>query len=461
MPRPSGRLASMPAIARVLLGLALLLAPASAAAQQPGSDPAERAAMEFLRQLERGAFDSAAASLAPVAAAQMTGERLSALWATLRTQVGNLQRLTPGTVASVDSLRVVELGAHFDRAALRLRVSVTAGGRIAGFFVVPGAPPTAPGDPSSATPARAPTPPPYADTSAFREVEVVIGAGRWQLPGTLSIPDGVDRAPVVVLVHGSGPNDRNQTLGPNAPFRDLAWGLASRGIAVLRYDKRTFAHAGAIDSRAATLGGEVIDDALAALAFVRSRPEVDTGRVFLLGHSLGGMLAPVIAGRDGRLAGAVIMAAPARDIVDVVAEQLQYVASLAAPADRQRLLELRQEMLVLRDSSVAPDSTVLGAPASYWRELAAVDPVARARSLDVPLLVLQGERDYQSTMADFALWTEALGARPSVTLESYPALNHLFIVGEGLSTPAELGRAGHVAAEVVEDIARWIRAPRR
>lgn len=437
----------------VALSLALLTGASSVYAQAIPQDPATTAAVQFLQHLDRGAYDSAAAAVAPSSQGAMSAERLQAIWTPLRAQVGALQRLVPETVVTADSLRLVELGAYFERAALRMRVAVTPALRIAGFFVIPGTP-------GQAAPPAAP-PPPYADTAKFREVEITVGEGRWRLPGTLSLPASGAPVAAVVLVHGSGPNDRDETIGPNKPFRDLAWGLASRGIAVLRYDKRSRVHPESLTAASLTLDAEVVDDALAAIALARSRPEIDTARVFVLGHSLGGMLAPEIAARDGRLGGAIILAAPARDMIDVVAGQLEYLASIGTEFERERIAAALAEVSALRSPATPGDSLVLGAPAHYWRALAEVRPAERARTLELPLLVLHGERDYQATMDDLSLWREALAGRPHATVRSYPALNHLFMPGEGRQTPADLTRAGHVAEQVVIDIAEWIRSVTR
>jgi len=102
--------------------------------------------------------------------------------------------------------------------------------------------------------------------------------------------------------------------------------------------------------------------------------------------------------------------------------------------------------------------SVLGMPAAYLRDLKGYDPAAEMRKLEAPGLYLQGERDYQVRMADFARWKQALGGRRNTVFKSYPRLNHLFAPGEGRSTPAEYQQPGHVDQEVIEDIARWILA---
>jgi alpha-beta hydrolase superfamily lysophospholipase len=267
-----------------------------------------------------------------------------------------------------------------------------------------------------------------------------------------------------VLVHGSGPNDRDETLGPNKPFRDIAEGLATRGIAVLRYDKRTRVHTGrAASSTNFTVKDEVVDDAIAAVKTLRATAGVRSDRVFLLGHSLGGMLAPRIAAADPTIAGLILMAGPTTPLEQAIVNQTRYLSMLdgTISADEQQALDgaikLAADVKALKPGDAPLVSGPISAPASYWIDLREYHPPAAASRLRQPMLVLQGERDYQVTMDDFAAWRRAIGSRANVQLKSYPALNHLFIAGSGPSTPVEYQRPGHVEETVVADIAGWIK----
>ena len=305
--------------------------------------------------------------------------------------------------------------------------------------------------------------PPYVTASAFRDEAFTVDAGGWPLPGTLTLPVGDGPFPAVVLVHGSGPNDRDESFGPNKPFRDLAEGLASRGIAVLRYDKRTRAHASRVGGlRDFTVKEEVVDDAVAAVKKMRETAGIRADRVFVLGHSLGGMLAPRIAAADPSIAGLILMAAAVKPLEQAIVDQTRYLAMLDGKisAEEQAALDavtkLAADVRALKPSDPPIVSPPFSAPASYWLDLRGYDPPAAASLLKQPMLVLQGERDYQVTMDDFAAWQRALGSRANVQLKSYPALNHLFIAGSGPSAPAEYQRPGHVDEAVVRDIAAWI-----
>jgi dienelactone hydrolase len=278
------------------------------------------------------------------------------------------------------------------------------------------------------------------------------------LPGTLTLPASGGPHPVVVLVHGSGPHDRDETIGPNRPFRDIAGGLASRGIAVLRYEKRTKVHGARIDATAFTVEQEVIDDALAAIDAARRQDGLDADRVYLAGHSLGAMLAPEIAKRDGRLAGLVLLAAPARPLEVVMRDQLEYIAALpqSDSAARASIAATLDTIAQLENRALPPATSVMGAPASYYYDLDEYEPVATAMALDVPILVVHGGRDYQVTAEDLAIWRERLSDQGAIIRE-FPALNHLFIEGSGTATPTEyFSSAGHVAATVIQTLANWI-----
>lgn len=306
-------------------------------------------------------------------------------------------------------------------------------------------------------------PPAYAHSDAYTEQDVTAGAAGWPLPGILTMPAGDGPFPAVVLVHGSGPQDRDASIGPNKPFRDLALGLASSGVAVLRYEKRSREHAKRLneDVRLA-VREEVIDDVLAGAALLRRSPRIDPARVFVLGHGLGGMLAPRIVDADPMLAGAVVLAGAVRPLERSLVEQTRYLLvadGQLTDDEREQLMEaerLAAAVRALTPADAGRKESIGGVPASYWLDLRGYDPPALASRLASPFLVLQGERDYQVTMADFARWRAALESRANVTFASYPSLNHMFMAGTGPSLPTEYLEPGHVDAQVIADIARWI-----
>lgn len=315
---------------------------------------------------------------------------------------------------------------------------------------------------AAAPPPSAWSPAPYADPAKVKDREVTVGSGEWALRGTRTLPAaGEGPFPAIVLVHGSGPHDRDETVGGTKVFRDLAGGLAARGVVVLRYEKRTKAHGTRMKDAEITVKEEVVDDALAAAALLRGQPEVDAKRVALLGHSLGGMLAPRVAAADPGLAGIAIVAGSARPLHVLALEQLDTLVS-AGVATKEQTAAMRAdfEKVGALDPAKPPaaGTRLVGVPASYWLDLAGYDPVVTARGLSVPVLVLAGGRDDQVGPKDFEAWESVLAARPNATFRLFPKLNHLFVEGEGPSTPAEYERPGAVSAEVVEAAAAWAKA---
>ena len=443
----------MTRIAPILALLLALASPAPAGPPAPAAPAAapstrtETLAKEVAELLRKGDLDAVAARFSPQMAVALPKERFREVWNGLPTQLGALKSLGAPAVRGDGERESAWVPVEFEKAAVSILLAFDAEGRLAGLRIVPGGPPS-PWSPAA-----------YADPARAREREVTVGSGEWALPGTLTLPAGTPGPfPAVVLVHGSGPNDRDETVGGTKAFRDLAGGLASRGVAVLRYEKRTRVHGARMKSLEVGLKEEVVDDALAALALLRAEPGVDARRVALLGHSLGGMLAPRIAGLDPRTAGIVVMAGNTRPPEELVADQMEHLVSVGA-ATGEQATAVKADVARLRalkpDSPEAKTATLLGAPASYWLAFRGYDPAETAKGLAVPVLVLQGGRDYQVTAKDLDGWKAAVGRTPRATIRLFPKLNHLFVAGEGPSTPAEYEKPGHVAPEVIDAIAAW------
>jgi len=305
------------------------------------------------------------------------------------------------------------------------------------------------------------TPPEYANESNFTEQEITFGVENWELPGTLSIPIGDGLFPAVVLVHGSGPNDRDETIGPNKPLKDLAWGLASQGVIVLRYDKRTLVYQDTLAGNTTfTIDDEVTTDALQAVQFLQDQTNVDPDAIFVLGHSLGAMMAPRIGSMNSDIAGVIMLAAPARPLEDLIYNQTLYLAELDGNITEEeqaaidQISEAREKIAQL---NISDDEIVLTVSKAYWESLHTYDQVEVANSLDIPLLFLQGKRDYQVTFEDdFMIWNATLGGKDNVQMIAYGGLNHLFMTGEGPPSNNEYLTEGHVALEFITDIHNWI-----
>jgi len=307
-------------------------------------------------------------------------------------------------------------------------------------------------------------PPEYVDTASFSEINISIGTDPWELPATLTIPNGNGPFDCVILIHGSGPNDRDESIGPNKPFKDLAWGLASQNISVLRYDKRTYVYSEEMSSLDNfTVEDEIIEDVFSALQTMKIQSYVLIDDIYLLGHSLGGMMIPRIAStNNSAINGGVLLAAPARPLEDLIINQTRYLFNIDGMINASEQVSINEtEKLVQRIKSLnlSENETILSAPGSYWEDLHTYDQVETAQALDIPLLILQGKRDYQVTFEDdYQIWNESLDQNPTVTFHTYESLNHLFISGQGTPTNNEYLVEGHIDQAVIKDIVEWIRS---
>jgi len=445
----------------LLIGLICAASAAFAVQNQTATEDALTVrAREFLFALEKGDYQSATRDFDATMLKVFGPDRIEAMWAKqLPAQVGAFKQQGPARREQLQGYEIVLITCSFEKALLDARVVFDKEGKIAGLNFVPPAPPAKY------------EPPAYADPAKFEETEVTVGSGEWALPGTLTKPKGDGPFPGLVLVHGSGPNDRDETLGPNKPFKDLAWGLATRGIAVLRYEKRNKAYQKKIlaDPKleaAMTVKDETIDDALLAAALLQNTKGIDPKRVFILGHSLGGFLLPriALAAEPRKIAGFISMAGLTRPLDDTIIRQMTYLYGLAgntlSDEDRKRLQDIKDavaKVKALTDADKGSTMKLLGAMPAYWLDLRGYDPPETAKSVKKPMLFLQGERDYQVQTVDLENWKKALGSRKDVEFHLYPKLNHLFYEGEGVLVPLEyMQKHGSVAPYVVDDIAAWI-----
>lgn len=441
----------------LLAGIILaLLFPTLGRAADAGVDPGAQRATDFTAAIVAGQDDAARQFCDATLKGALSSEALVQMRAGLVAQQGAIKGSgTAWQEDVVQSYRRYRVPVTFEKGVLDFRVVLDKDNVAVGIFVVEHVDRPAAGAAAPALP------------DGVREIEMTIGPAETSLPGTLTIPKGTGPFPAVVLVHGSGPHDRDETVLGNKPFRDIAYGLAQRRIAVLRYDKRTHARPKdltALDPKTLTVKQETIDDAVLAVEALRARSEIDGKRLYVAGHSLGGQVAPRIARAiTPPLAGLIVLAGSTSPLPEKVLEQTQWMAKLdgsVSPEEQKNLDALSAQVTAFRAAMKDPNNTTagfLGAPIQYYRDLEAHDPPQEAAQLGLPIFVAQGERDYHVTMDDFGRWKKALQGKKGVCLKSYTDLDHLLRAGKGPSGPADYQRAAPVEPKLIADIEKFIK----
>jgi esterase/lipase len=405
----------------------------------------------FFNLLEDEKYDTAHQYFEINEQTKITPENLKQLWTSIKSKLGKIEALDAVQSRAQGEFFAVTLEGKFERDKQNFTLLFNKNEKLVGLYLPPNA--------------IAYTKPFYADTTLFTEKMVYLKSGTHSLAAIVTVPKNKVNFPMVVLVHGSGPNDMDETIGPNKPFKDIAIGLASKGIASLRYVKRTTLY-GSEFQKAFTVKEEVIDDALAAIAMAKTIKGVNLKSIFVFGHSLGGMLAPKIATLSPDLKGIVLAAAPARKLTDIIIDQNKYFAAQIKDTTGTLEQKLQSALAEVEKSRIfslgtrKPDSVIVGLPASYWVDLNTYDQVATAKKLITQrIFVIQGGKDFQVGETDYNIWLAALGKKPNVKLKFYAEINHL------LSPQLEKGNAQqyqvmvNVSESVVNDLAAWMKLP--
>lgn len=297
------------------------------------------------------------------------------------------------------------------------------------------------------------------------EAETLIGFGNENpLPGALAVPQSDELVPAVIIVHGSGPSDRNGAVGGNAVYLDIARQLYGSGIASLRYDKRTYTYRnmpeGYYDN--ITVWEETINDVVEAYNFLKVQSGIDPNRIFIAGHSLGGYLMPRIAEELPKAAGFILLAPSASHLEDLIIRQTDYINNIDGNVTAQEEKALEDIKIISnRIKSIKPDSgytsaELFFAPESYWIDLTDYDPVTQMQNEERPILIIQGGRDYQVDTSEFNLWKNGLSEKENAEFVLLPYLNHMLAYGDGPSTPDEYQNLSTVDEDVGRTISDFI-----
>lgn len=453
-------------LAGLLLCTALCLLPAAAGRAvllpMPDEESMKADAQKVAEDLQAGDFAAVTEKFSAEMAAALDEKSLESSWNSVVAVLGDFIETLSVETYERDAYFCVDILEHYENNGLKLHIVYDAQGKIAGMQIT-----YADVEPYLETEAQS-----GEEELSYTEEEVTVTADeRVPLGGTLTLPRDTEKPPVVILVHGSGSSDRDENINGNKPFADIAHGLAARGIAVLRYDKRYYTYPDCPDVGSAemvTLREETLDDVDAAIKLMQEDARVDGSRIFVLGHSLGGCLSPAIAAEHPQLAGIISMAGSLRPLWEIVYDQNQEAIAAAKEGgltdeEQAQLVEAAEQIetsvKVLREELEAQpdDELLLGIPVRYWKSNKEYCGENFIDQVEMPVLILQGDADFQVyPEKDYVLWQETLAGRDNAVFHLYEGLNHLMMPTQGKRDITEYSVKGHVDEQVIDDIAEFI-----
>lgn len=353
----------------------------------------------------------------------------------LETQLGQFKSI----IESNNEKETCFYYSDFEKMKLDLKISFNENNKITGFFFIP----------HKVF---------HRENSLGKDLN--IKSNNIELKGTLLVPEKENLKKLIIFVHGSGPNDRDETVFENKPFKNIAENLYFKGISTYRFDKRTLSNPESFNDKS-SIDDEVTNDILNIVSYFKNKIEFSDYQIIILGHSLGAYLLPRIANKSNNISKIVLLAGNSRPLSTLIAEQYDYLYKLTPTEELKKASQkIKEQIKVLNSKSfnlnTQKEKLPFNLSAFYWKSVLDYNPTKEIKKVKIPILILQGERDYQVSMKDFDLWKASLKNNKSATFISYPKLNHLFITGDNPSNPKEYELKGQVDEKVINDIIKFI-----
>lgn len=385
-------------------------------------------------------------------AAKLSASTTASIWNQIEAQFGEFVEVDTLVTNTANGNFIVDQVLEFENNYLKYRLSFNANNEIAGIFFTPYRTAKAAAE----------------STKVYKETKCSFVNDEIEFPAILCTPKQQKSKAVVILVHGSGPNDMDETIGPNKIFKQIANKLAKYGIASLRYDKRSFlAQQGNIGKINTDINSIVVSDAVAAAKFMHSIDSLENLPRIIVGHSLGAFMAPKIGLESANVDAIVMLAANARPLEDLIIEQYKYLYAQdgISKEEKKEIKAMKKKVKNVKklEKYVAKGKVVelpLTNDTAFWLSLNNYKPLKTISNLQMPILIMQGGRDYQVSMDDFRIWHS--NVRNSInkdqTFVYYSGLNHLFIKGNTKSYPSEYNKKAEVSENMIRDLSDWIKS---
>lgn len=378
-------------------------------------------------------IEKAHAFFDPSVASQIPVEQLKAVTEQLQEQLGGLKN-----ILEVNSEgNIYYYYSEFGKSKLDVQLTFNENNKLLGFFLVP-----------------------HKTFETWDEkTSLKIKSDDIELNGTLLIPTSGNKKKLVIFVHGSGASNRDEAIGENKPFRDIAEYLFSNGIASYRYDKRTYSNPETFTGQS-TIEDETVKDAVNAANYFKNNKDYTGYQIIILGHSQGAYMMPEIAAK-AQVSKYIFMAGNARPLQNLLVEQYEYLHNLdPAKVPAEAVEDLKKQVALLNSSKFNLNTPAaelpLGQSAAYWNYLKNYNQLNEVKKIKAPLFFAQGGRDYQVTEKDFNLWKDALKNNKAAEFKFYPSLSHLFISGSGKPSPEDYEVKGNVDDQFLKDLLQFI-----
>lgn len=399
--------------------------------------------VQFLSSLKDKKWDMANSLLTTNLKKKINAIQLQQLFESLRPRLGAFESFKKEPIKK-DHDSTFYIG-KFSNASLVIHIITNDSLKIAGFFFKP----------LSQLYAL----PSYADTTKYTTIDTFINSAEIRLPSIITVPKknlGA-KIPVIIFIGGSGPSDKDESTGVLKPFKDISIGLAVNNIASLRFDKRTLQYLPHPEK--ITVEEEYYIDVKNAISLAKTIKNVDLNKIYIIGHSLGGMLAPIILQKNPELAGAILLEASSRPMEDLILEQSAYLNKIDSGNVSKAQLNLIENEVSKVKTIKESDSTKIyfNIPGYYWLSLKSQDPIFVAKQIkQQSIFIIQGGSDYQVTEKDYSIWRKELTNSKNVRFMDFPKINHAIMEANGVLSPDQYNQPGNVPYYIIAKLSEYI-----